>query len=174
MELMIVGLSKADGETALDDLDDARSDKEVKLDDLALVYRNAKGKVKIQQTSDATLGQGVVRGGVLGLVAGVAIALTGPASVGAAALATVIGGAVGAVITAFDDGVDNPMMRKLGATLEENESVLLALGDEAEIQKLKDGFAEHAAGVEYHVVPEASQNFIKELAKLSPEELGKS
>ena len=79
MEMMIVGLSKADGNTALEKLEDLRSDKDINLEDLALVYKNAKGKVKIQQTSDATLCKGVMRGGVLGLVAGVAIALTGPA-----------------------------------------------------------------------------------------------
>ncbi len=173
MEMLIVGMKRADGETALEAIDDARGDKEVKLDDLALVYRNDRGRVKVRQTSDATIGKGVVRGGVLGLVAGIAIAL-GPAGAGVAALATLAGGAIGGVITAFDDGVDNAMMRKLGANLDMHESVLLALGEQAEIAKLEEGFAPYAEELAYEVVPEATQDLIKELAKLSLDDIGEA
>lgn len=173
MEMLIVGMKKADGETALEALDDARSDKSVKLDDLALVYRNDKGKVKIRQTSDATIGKGVGRGGVLGLLVGLVVA-AGPAGWGVAALATLAGGAIGGVITAFDDGIDNPMMRKLGANLDMHESVLIALGDKPEIAKLEDGFAPYSDELTYEVVPDATQDLIKEMAKLSIDDIGQA
>ena len=167
MQMMMVGLSKADGETALEAIDDARGDKEVKLDDLALVYRNDKGRVKVRQTSDATIKRGLLRGGVLGLLVGII------SPVGAIA-ATVAGGALGGIITAFDDGVDNAMMKKLGSHLDMHESVLLALGEADEIKKLEDGFAPYADSVELEVVPEATQKMIKEMAKLSADTLGTS
>ncbi len=173
MEMLIVGMKEADGQIALEDIDDARSDKEIKLDDLALVYRNKKGKVKIRQTRDATIGKGLGRGGTVGLLIGIATAIVNPvAGLATAAAWTVGGAAVGGVIAAFDDGVDNPMMRKLGASLDMHESVLIALGEKPEIAKLEEGFAPYAGELEYEVVPEATQDLIKELAKLSADDRG--
>lgn len=172
MELLMVGFnSKADGQTAFEDIDDLQSEKEVALEDLALVYKNDKGKVKVRQTEDATIGKGLARGGVLGLLAGIVVA-AGPAGWGVAALSTVIGGALGGIITAFDDGIDNPMMRALGRNMDTKEATLLALGTKAQIQALEAGFAPYSAELEYEVVPEASQNLIKEMSKLSLDEIG--
>ncbi len=165
--------SRADGQTAFEAIDDLQSDEEVELEDLALVYRNDKGKTKVRQTEDAGVGKGLARGGVLGLLVGI-VAAAGPAGWGIAALSTVIGGALGGIITAFDDGIDNPMMRALGRNMEEKEAVLLALGSKEQIGKLEEGFAPYSAELEYEVVPEASQNLIKEMSKLSLDDLGGS
>lgn len=174
MELLMVGFnSKADGQTAFEDIDELQSDKAVELEDLALVYKNDKGKTKLRQSEDAGVGRGLVRGGVLGLVVGL-VAAAGPAGWGAAAVATAIGGALGGVITAFDDGIDNSMMRALGRQMEEKEAVLLALGSKEQIGALEEGFAPYKVELDYEVVPEAAQDLIKEMSKLSLDDLGKS
>lgn len=161
MQLMMIGFdTREDGETAFEALDDARHDDEILLDDLALVYRNDRGRVKVKQTNDAGLGKGLVRGGVLGLLVGVI------APVGAVA-ATVVGGALGAIVTAFDEGVDNGMMKALGKTLETRESVVLCLGEQTQIDLLAKELAPYTDSLQYEVVPEASQNMIKEMSKLS-------
>ncbi len=164
MKMMMVGLPLTDGEGALEAIDDERSDKNVKLEDLALIYRNKKGRVKVKQTSDTTIGKGLVRGGVLGLLVGIVF------PVGALA-ATVAGGALGGIITAFDDGIDNAMMKKLGKHLDMHESVLIALGEESEIAKLEAGFAPYMENFTMEIVPEATHKMIKELSKLSADDL---
>jgi uncharacterized membrane protein len=164
MQMMMVGLPLQGGETALEALDDLRSDKEVKLEDLALIYRNKNGRVKVKQTSDTGIGKGLVRGGVLGLLVGIVF------PVGAVATA-VAGGALGGIIAAFDDGIDNAMMKKLGSHLDMHESVLVALGEESDIKKLEDGFAPYMDGLTMEIVPEATHKMIKELSKLSADDL---
>lgn len=171
MELLMVGFnSRADAQTAFEAIDDLQSDKEVVLEDLALVYKNDKGKVKLRQTEDAGIGRGLVRGGVLGLLVGIVAPIALPGVVAA----TVAGGALGGVITAFDDGIDNKMMKSLGDNMKTREGVLLMLGEKQQIKALEDGFAPYSDELTYETVPEATQRMIRELAKLSIEELGSS
>ncbi len=165
--------NKANGQTAFEDIDELQSEKEIVLEDLALVYKNDRGKVKVRQTEDATFGKGLARGGVLGLLAGIVVA-AGPAGWGIAALSTVTGGALGGIVAAFDDGIDNSMMRALGRSMETNEATLLVLGTKEQIQALEEGLAPYSAELAYEVVPEASQNLIKEMSKLSLDEIGGS
>ena len=96
--------SKEVGEEALEKL-------EGKVTDVALVYKNKHGRVKIQQTSDMTVGKGAVRGGIIGAVASIVAGPLVGMTVGAGAL----GAAYGAL---RDKGVSDKMMKLAGKQLE--------------------------------------------------------
>ncbi len=102
--------SEADGRKALEELEDIDGVK-----DVAMVFKNDKGKVKIRQTSDATVGKSAVGGGLLGAVVSIfAGPLVGVAAAGAAA-----GGVYGAL---RDKGVNDKLMKLAGAQLEDGTS----------------------------------------------------
>ncbi|MGI9594670.1 MAG: DUF1269 domain-containing protein [Acidimicrobiales bacterium] len=170
MQMVMIGFDDIESATtALDEIEAARDDSEISLKDLALAYKSERGNPKIRQTSDAGVGKGLIRGGVLGLLVGI-IAPSVGALTGAAA-----GGALGGVITGVGDkGVNNPMMRALATTLEENRSVLLALGDQSQIALLADTIEPYSGKARYLDVPDATQALIKEMAKLSMEDLENS
>ena len=65
--VMISVTSRDDGLRVLDRVDAATESGEINVEDVAMVYKNDKGKVKIHQTADATAGKGAVKGGGLGL-----------------------------------------------------------------------------------------------------------
>ena len=66
--VMINVTSRDDGVRVLDRVDAATDTGEINVEDVAMVYKTDKGKVKIQQTSDATAAKGAVKGGGLGLL----------------------------------------------------------------------------------------------------------
>lgn len=114
-----------DGQKALEELESAE---EVK--DVALVYKNAKGHVKVQQTSDVTAGKGALRGGVLGaavsLFAGPLIPVAAAGAVGGAAIA-----ALG------DRGVDNKVMKLASEQLEAGNAAVFVLAGDAEADRIE-------------------------------------
>jgi hypothetical protein len=61
--VMINVTSRDDGLRVLDRVDAATETGEINVEDVAMVYKTDKGKVKIQQTADATAGKGAVKGG---------------------------------------------------------------------------------------------------------------
>src|SRR4029079_734553 len=69
--VMINVTSRDDGLRVLDRVDAAKETGEINVEDVAMVYKNDKGKVKIQQTADATAGKGAIKGGGIGLLFGV-------------------------------------------------------------------------------------------------------
>lgn len=108
----------ADGEKALDELDALDE-----VTDVALVYKNDKGKVKIRQTSDATTGKSMLKGGLLGGVASIFVGpLVGMAAAGAAA-----GGLYGAL---RDKGVSDKVMKLAGEQLEAGHAAVFVLADD--------------------------------------------
>jgi uncharacterized membrane protein len=108
--------SKEVGEEALDK-------HEGKVADVALVFKNNHGRVKIQQTSDMTVGKGLVRGNVLGAVASVFV---GPL-VGMAAGVGAVGAAYGAL---RDKGVSDKVMKLAGKQLEDGKAAVFVLADD--------------------------------------------
>ena len=166
MQLMMIHLdSRREGRTALDSLDRARDTKEIVLEDLALVYRNDRGRVKVDQTSDVGVGAGAVRGGVLGLLLGMISPL-------GAIETTVAGSTLGSIISGVGDkGLDNAMMKTVGETIEADGAVLMALGTHTQIDLLTTGLEPYMAKVEFEVVDEATQALIEEISKLSLREL---
>ena len=94
--VMINVTSRDDGVRVLDRLDAGTETGEVHVEDVAMVYRTDKGKVKIQQTSDATAAKGAVKGGGLGLLVGIIAAPLVPA--------VAVGAGVGALVGRARDG----------------------------------------------------------------------
>jgi uncharacterized membrane protein len=82
----------------LDRVESATEAGEITVEDVAMVYKNDNGKVKINQSSDATAGKGALKGGGLGLLVGVFAAPLMPA--------VAVGAGVGALIgKARDRGI---------------------------------------------------------------------
>jgi uncharacterized membrane protein len=61
--VMINVTSRDDGVRVLDRLDTGTETGEINVEDVAMVYRTDKGKVKIQQSADATAAKGAVKAG---------------------------------------------------------------------------------------------------------------
>jgi uncharacterized membrane protein len=144
--------SKEVGEEALDKL-------EGKVADVALVYKNKHGRVKIQQTSDMTVGKGAVRGGLIGAVASI---FAGPL-VGV----TVGVGALGAAYGALrDKGVNDKVMKLAGKQLEGGKAAVFVLADDEVAQHIADEVAKNGGeDVEVQAFPAEAQKVVKEVLK---------
>ncbi|MGE5636822.1 MAG: DUF1269 domain-containing protein [Nocardioidaceae bacterium] len=116
--------SLADGDKALDELDVA-----VDVKDVALVYKDDRGRVKVRQTSDVTAGKGAVRGALLGTAVGL---FAGPV-VGVAAGGAAGGGALAAL---GDRGVDNKLMKLAGEQLEAGHGAVFVMAEDAKADAL--------------------------------------
>lgn len=145
--------SKEQGEEALDQLDG-------KVTDVALIYKNKHNRVKIQQSSDMTVGKGVVRGGLLG---GVVSVFAGPFLGMAAA-----GGALGAAYGALrDKGVDDKMMKLAGRQLEDGGAAVFVLADDGVAESIRQAVIDAGVSeIEVGAFPAETENVIKELLKL--------
>lgn len=105
---------------ALGALKRIRSERDLHIDDAAVLRRGANGRVRISETSDWSGRKGMVVGGVAGAAIGV---LTG--GVGWLAL----GGAAAAGLTSRlrDSGFDNEALQALASQLDVDSSALLAV-----------------------------------------------
>jgi uncharacterized membrane protein len=130
--MKIIGIkleSRDRAEFVLAALKDAVEAKRVTLEDLALVTKDAEGKLHIEQTKDVTLGKGVKRGALVGALVG----LAAPPILAA----TVVGGGIGAIWGKFRDrGVDDDLMKSVGGMIAEGEAVVFAMGDNASIEAI--------------------------------------
>jgi uncharacterized membrane protein len=115
----------ADGEKALDELEDVAD-----VRDVALVYKNSKGRVKIRQTSDLTAGKGALRGALVG---GLASILIGPL-VGMAAVGSVGGALYGKL---SDKGVSDKLMKLAGEQLEAGNAAVFVLAEDGEADRIE-------------------------------------
>ena len=92
----------------------------IQLEDAVVVYKNRRGKIKLQQTREMSTGRASTLGGAVGLVIGAA--LGGPVAL--AALGAVAGGA-GARLS--DSGISNATLRALNEDLSADDSALALL-----------------------------------------------
>ncbi|HSL59502.1 MAG TPA: DUF1269 domain-containing protein [Acidimicrobiales bacterium] len=128
--------------------------------DVALIYKNKNGRVKIRQTSDMTVGKGMVRGGLLG---GVLSIFAGPL-VGMA----VVGGAAGGAYAALrDKGVSDKLMKLAGEQLEQGKAAVFVLADDPVADMIVTKIEEAGVdGVEVGAFPAEAANVVKEMLKL--------
>ena len=110
-----------DGETALHELDSVEG-----VADVALVYKNDKGKVKIRQTSDMTAGKGALLGALTGI-------FLGPL-VGMAAGGTALGAVYGKL---RDKGVNDKLMKLAGEQLDSGHAAVFLLAEDAVASKVE-------------------------------------
>jgi uncharacterized membrane protein len=145
----------------LDDGEEALERLEGTVTDAALVYKNMHGRVKIRQTSDMTVGKGVIRGGLLGGVVGI---LAGPL-VGMAAA----GGAVGAAYGALrDKGVSDKLMKLAGDQLERGRAAVFVLADDEVAETIATKVREAGVDdIEVGTFPAEATGIVKEALKLA-------
>ncbi len=161
MQLMMIETADPQqGFAAVEGLEQAVEDGRINVEDIALVYRNDKGKVKVKQTRDLSAGKGAVRGALVGAIIGLfPVSFLGAAAVGAGAGALMSG--------AGDKGVDNKMMKEIGRRLEGTSAMVFVLADDAAIEKIAAAIEADGHTVEYEVVPPETQRLIQEIAKQS-------
>ena len=163
--VMINVTSRDDGVRVLDRVDAATETGEITVQDVAMVYKNDKGKVKIHQTADATAGKGAVKGGGLGLLVGIFAAPLVPA--------VAVGAGIGALVgKARDRGISDDLIKQAGQAIETSGAVVFVLADQANTQvitKLIDEAAAGGAKVEYQVLSEDAQDLLRMQLKAGPQ-----
>jgi len=154
------------GEFVLESLRTAVAAERVTLDDLALVTKDEKGEVHIQQTKDVTTGKGARRG----LLVGALVGLAAPPLLGAAA----VGGGIGALWGKFRDrGIDDDLMKRVGGMIAEGQAVVFALGDNASIDAVNDRVREvGGSDVETFTIDDNNEALVREAADHIPEPTG--
>jgi len=110
------------------------------LQNVAVVSRTGRGKLKVKESGDMGGGKGALIGGVLGGIFGL---MTGP--VGWVA----VGGALigGLLAKKSDSGIPNPSLKKLGEGLEKGQAAVVAVVDEQYGERLTDIFKDLGAVV---------------------------
>ena len=155
--------SVARAEWAVGALKTAVEETRVTLEDIALVSKDAEGKVQIHQTKDITTGKGAKRGTLVGALVG----LAAPPLLGAA----LVGAGVGALWGKFrDKGVDDDLMKQVGAMIESGEAIVFALGDSASIDAIEKKAHELEIGhVTTFTIDDGSAIVLREAAQDVPE-----
>lgn len=163
MNVVMIGLpSREAGMAAMDRIDWAVEEGRITVDDLAMAYRDEKGKVKIQQTADATAGKGALKGGAVGLLVGIfAAPLVG---------ATAVGAGIGALVgKARDRGISDTLMKQAGELISGSEAAVFVLADDSSTTMISAVIEEEMAGgaeMSYEVLPAEAQDFLREAIKL--------
>jgi uncharacterized membrane protein len=123
VEIIVAAFQDPNGASAaLEELKQAKKQGLIKIEDAAVLVKDADGKLRIKETADMGGGKGAVIGGVLGGVVGL---LAGP--IGWAAL----GGAVigGLVAKSHDGGFSDARLKQIGDSLKPNTSAIIAVID---------------------------------------------
>ena len=122
-------------EAAAAELEALGDEHKAKVRDSAIVVKVEGGRVELHQTRELSVGQGLVAGGTVGFLLGLAVG--GP--IGAAVAGMVAGGGYGV----FDTGIENKQLRKLGEELEPGHAALVLLVEKAHWTELRDRLAPH-------------------------------
>jgi uncharacterized membrane protein len=109
----------------------------VKLRDAVVITKTDKGKLKLHQTKDDSIGKGIVKGGAMGVLFA---AILGPAGWIA------MGAAAGGLFASFDRGIKNKLLRELGDGMTTSESALAILVEHAEWQTAMERMRAHGFG----------------------------
>ena len=132
-------------EKALQELKEARKEKLIGIQDAAILWRDAGGKLHIKETTDMRGGKGAVIGGVIGAVAGV---LAGPL-----VLATAAGALIGGLAAKLrDSGFPDERLKMLGKALTPGTSAIIAVIEHRWVAEYEQALAEYGANVVTEVV----------------------
>ena len=108
---------------ALRALKELSDDKVVKLRDAVAIRKTEKGKIKLHQTKDDSIGKGFVKGGVIGVLFAMLFGPVGWIAMGAAA---------GGLFAAFDRGIKQKLLKELGENMTSSESAVAILVESAD------------------------------------------
>jgi uncharacterized membrane protein len=117
-------------EVALDALEKLAAEGALELADAAIVVKTDAGRVELHQRHEVSPGEGAVSGGVAGVIAGLVLGF--PLALPAAGIA------IGAGLGAFDRGIADSRMRRLGTELEEGHAALCALVGQTDWSLLRE------------------------------------
>ena len=138
-ELIVVGFKKDmyRASEVLNTLQDMNDSWVVDLNDAVAVYRDYSGKLRVDQSYQATTGQGAAYGGLFGGLIGALLAapFTGGASVAAVVAAGSLSGvALGATVGALDAGtwkedygISEDFVQRVGTMVQPGDSAIFAL-----------------------------------------------
>jgi uncharacterized membrane protein len=117
---------------ALGVLKDAQREKLIKIDNAAVLRKDAKGKLHIKETADMGGGKGAALGGVAGAAIGV---IAGPALLVPAAVGALVGGLAAKL---RDSGFSDARLKAVGENLTPGSSAIIAVVEHrwvAEVEK---------------------------------------
>jgi uncharacterized membrane protein len=126
---------------ALKELKAAKKAKLIDIVDAAVIRRDEKDKLHIQETGDLSGGQGAMFGGALGLTLGI---LAGPGALVAGAAGALIGGIASRL---RDSGFSNERLQTIGEALKPGTSAIIAIVEHKWVAELEDMMAEAGADV---------------------------
>jgi uncharacterized membrane protein len=129
----------AAAEQALAALTDLADDGGVVVQDAAVVVRGDDGAVALRQKHGLASGEGLVGGGALGLIVGLAV--------GIPVAAAAVGVAGGLAAAARDTGISDSGMRRVGATLAAGRAALFVLVAGADWRRVHDAIAAHGGEI---------------------------
>ncbi|MGB0384924.1 MAG: DUF1269 domain-containing protein [Ardenticatenaceae bacterium] len=115
----------------------------INIEDAAVVYKNAKGKVKVQQTLESVVkGSNITSGGLWGLLIGFLF--------GGPLLGALLGVGLSAIFgRKIDIGIDNDFIKGIGDDLSPGDSALFLLVNNTPIETVADVLKGHG-GKLYH------------------------
>ena len=130
-ELVVAAFhDEAAAKQALEEIKQLEKQHAVKIRNVALLSKDADGKLEIKEPTDAGFVKGAAWGGVGGAVLGI---ITGP--VGWAALG---GAAIGGLVTKLrDSGFEHKRLEEWGERLEPNSSAIIAVVDLTIVEELR-------------------------------------
>ncbi len=124
---------------ALKVLKQAQKDKKIKIDNAAVLHKDEKGKLHIQETADMGGGKGATLGGVAGAAIGL---IAGPALLVPAAVGALVGGLTARL---RDSGFSDARLEALGGGLKPGSSAIVAVVEHTWVDEVKKTIAEAGA-----------------------------
>src|SRR5262249_919808 len=139
IQVIVAAFHSLDGASkALKELQEAKRDSLIGIEDAAVITKDADGKVKIKETADMRTGKGATIGAITGGVVGL---LAGPVR-----LAPLGGGVTGGLAAKLhDSGFPDARLKQLGAGLTPNSSALVAVIEHRWVAEVERQLAQQGA-----------------------------
>ncbi|MDX1415230.1 MAG: DUF1269 domain-containing protein [Candidatus Promineifilaceae bacterium] len=142
VEVIVAAFQSEDGaKQALSELKKAKRQGLIKIDDAAVIRKDAKGKLHIKETADMSTGKGAGIGAVIGGVVGL---LAGPIGIGLGAAA---GAAIGGMAAHGDAGIKDERLETIGAGLEPETSAIVAIVEHKWVAEVQKALEEEATDI---------------------------